>query len=337
VRSLIVAVLLSGCGGRVRDDAPADGAVREVAVTPAIAVGSEHGCVLRGDGRVLCWGSNGLGQLGVAGCSEECAPVLVPAASPARAIAASGRTTCVVLYDRRVACFGEAFRFAAPECAGELRCDREPRVVDGLANARTITVGSGWVCAANEDGTVGCAGDNPFGQVLAGGRPQEHVGRQIPELHDVAEVSAGHLHTCARTNAGVVRCWGDNSYGQLGERSTRTDVTTSLGARSLVATPTGTCITVDGGVRCFGANLGFPIPVAPLEVVSNAAVTTSLYLVRDDGTVNEAPSVAVALAGFRDVARFAASGSHRCGLTRGGAVLCEEGYLKGVHWVAVPP
>jgi len=66
-----------------------------------IATGAAHGCVVKNDGAVLCWGSNSLGQLGSAG-GDQATPVAVSAlghvaASTAdHSIAAGDHHTCVL-------------------------------------------------------------------------------------------------------------------------------------------------------------------------------------------------------------------------------------------------
>lgn len=66
-----------------------------------IATGAAHGCVVKDDGAVLCWGSNNLGQLGSAG-GDQATPVAVSALGSVRAstadhsIAAGDNHTCVL-------------------------------------------------------------------------------------------------------------------------------------------------------------------------------------------------------------------------------------------------
>ncbi len=44
----------------------------------AIALGSYHTCAIEAGGEVKCWGSNGIGQLGIGITSDQTSPVAVP-------------------------------------------------------------------------------------------------------------------------------------------------------------------------------------------------------------------------------------------------------------------
>ncbi len=46
----------------------------------AIAPGVFHTCVIEAGGGVKCWGSNGIGQLGIGSTSDQTSPVAVPGA-----------------------------------------------------------------------------------------------------------------------------------------------------------------------------------------------------------------------------------------------------------------
>jgi hypothetical protein len=73
-----------------------------------LTMGAMHACVLDPIGRVRCWGSNVLGQLGDMGgtaCEPEPRVVALPGA--ARSVAAGGEFTCALLEpDGHVACWG---------------------------------------------------------------------------------------------------------------------------------------------------------------------------------------------------------------------------------------
>lgn len=74
-----------------------------------LAAGEWHTCAVRNTGAVVCWGENEGGLLGDGSHEDRVTPTRVTAvASKAAAIAASGRRTCILDGDRRVACWGDA-------------------------------------------------------------------------------------------------------------------------------------------------------------------------------------------------------------------------------------
>jgi len=79
----------------------------------AITAGDRHACAMMDDGSVRCWGSNGLGQLGLGdtlSIGDDEPPSAVPAldfgdAQPNQ-VEAGGDHTCVILDRRRLKCWG---------------------------------------------------------------------------------------------------------------------------------------------------------------------------------------------------------------------------------------
>lgn len=70
----------------------------------AVALGAYHGCVVRANASVWCWGQNLMGQLGREGGTEEAASI--PGLS-ARAIGAGPYRTCALTTAGTVACWGQ--------------------------------------------------------------------------------------------------------------------------------------------------------------------------------------------------------------------------------------
>jgi cysteine-rich repeat protein len=142
----------------------------------AIALGGNHGCVLLGGGEVLCWGSNGSGQLGYGDLNNvgddelPSARVPVDIGGPAVEVVCGANHTCARRADGEVLCWGD-------NSVGQL----------GLGN--TTIVGDDELPVTV--GTVDIGGD-------------------------AIQLSAGGNHTCALTSAGEVRCWGQNNFSQLG-------------------------------------------------------------------------------------------------------------------------
>jgi hypothetical protein len=67
----------------------------------AVVAGTDHGCALLGDGGVLCWGSNGLGELG-----PPRRPERVPNLPPIVELAANGDRTCGRAVEQQIYCWG---------------------------------------------------------------------------------------------------------------------------------------------------------------------------------------------------------------------------------------
>lgn len=70
----------------------------------AVAVGGRHACALRGDGRVLCWGSGFMGNAQAA--QSAAAPALVHGLTEVKAISAGVDLTCALRGDGQVLCWG---------------------------------------------------------------------------------------------------------------------------------------------------------------------------------------------------------------------------------------
>jgi alpha-tubulin suppressor-like RCC1 family protein len=72
-----------------------------------VSLGSFHGCGLRNDGHVLCWGANYAGQLGVGNADEHDGAVEVLGLDGVVEIAAGSDHTCALKSDESVWCWGD--------------------------------------------------------------------------------------------------------------------------------------------------------------------------------------------------------------------------------------
>ncbi|MBL8941241.1 MAG: hypothetical protein JNM69_42240 [Archangium sp.] len=136
-----------------------DGGVR------VIRTSANHGCLIRGNRTLECWGRGFEGQLGV--------PVSVTNAQPLRAVPGLGEVvdvctgqsfTCAVIADAGVRCFGAgAFGQLG---GGNFNPSTTPVEVIGLAPATQVACHYQTVCALTAQG-VFCWGDNALGQLGA--------------------------------------------------------------------------------------------------------------------------------------------------------------------------
>ena len=148
-----------------------------------IQAGWRHTCILTYEGRVVCWGNNDAGQLGlghrnhIGDNPEEMAQPFAAINTGERvavALAVGGDHTCLLFSDGQVGCLGD-----------------------------------------NEFGQLG------LGDTDNRGTRPEHLGANIalvslPDGTRAISLAAGGQHVCAVLDDASVRCWGRGDSGQLG-------------------------------------------------------------------------------------------------------------------------
>ena len=188
-----------------------------------ITAGQDHTCALMSDHTVKCWGSNMYGQLGAGTTGFPSASSPLPVRSGEGtlgnvvAISAAYYSTCALLVDTTVRCWGEMDE-------GELgngsfssgtgcHCVPSAASVSNLSDVTQIDGGGHHNCAVKTNQTVWCWGRI---NVHETGPLWASVPVQIAGIPDAVEVAAGGSHTCVRTTGGTIECWGLSDHGQLG-------------------------------------------------------------------------------------------------------------------------
>jgi alpha-tubulin suppressor-like RCC1 family protein len=203
-----------------------------------VAISRNDSCSVHADGGIGCWGANFLGQLGNgkhgviclgAGCTQPVEVGGLPMA--ATKVAVGSATTCAILSDKSVWCWGantfDQLGFAhgtdagdqccnvEPGCAGGRYCKAEPTKVPTLANVLDVVVGDTHACVLLTGGTVDCWGANDKGQLGTGDLNPSPTPKPVVGLTNVAGIVSGAAFNCAWTTDGKVQCWGLNDSGQL--------------------------------------------------------------------------------------------------------------------------
>ncbi len=148
-----------------------------------LAVGQSHGCALRANGTVACWGLNTAGRLGIGSTTIASSLLPVPTAglTAVSSISSGFGHTCAVrstgtLYCWGLGSYGRSFADGGLSTGGGA-------IGDGTLESRLSPV-------------------------------------QVAELGGVVEVDASNGFTCARRVNGAVFCWGRNDQGQVGDGTT---------------------------------------------------------------------------------------------------------------------
>lgn len=198
---------------------------------------------------------------------------------------ASYATTCVILDDDSLKCWGSpylgGYLGGSPFDMG----DNLP-VVD-LGTGRTVKgifAGYYHVCAILDDDSVKCWGQGAGGATGYGtstgniGDGPGEMGDALPPVdlgtgRTAKTLSLGGWHSCAILDNDMVKCWGFGQYGQLGSGTADqgddpgemgdnlpyVDLGTDRTAKQLALGEQHSCALLDNDdVKCFGRNVGYP-------------------------------------------------------------------------------
>ena len=212
-----------------------------------------------GDGSADASDGPGIGDAGDASEEADAPPV-----TPVLKVATGGSSTCAILTDGTVRCWGLGYGLgyiATQRCGvSQLPCSLRPTEVPGLTQVTDLALGDGFACAVKLDGTVACWGANTYGQ-LGDGTTNDHVApAPVPGLSTVTHVVAGQSHACALLQGASVECWGRNIEGELGDGTVTTRSTpgsvTGLGvATGIAAEDLATCARLaNSTAQCWGYN-----------------------------------------------------------------------------------
>ncbi len=328
------------------------------------SAGAFHTCAAMADGSARCWGLGhygqiGDGQLGAApsGANRRALVATTVLANGTSAeplgnvatVAAGGNTTCALLKDSSVRCWGyghygqlgtgvsgDGLRSATP--LPVVRAVGDAALLSGVVE---ISVGNLHICALLDSGMVRCWGNGEAGQ-LGDGRVGRGVRSAIPvtvlesdgvtPLAGVAHLAAGYFHTCAAKVNQTVACWGDGYFGQLGRASQGAGVRSGLAVPVLQA-DTGATLS---GIMQIGAGNG--VSCGTSDVGALQCWGDNRYGLLANGEAGPDAGRAIATKALRwgrpnvwidDAARVAAGLHHACVLSRSHVLRCFGSNASG--------
>jgi alpha-tubulin suppressor-like RCC1 family protein len=263
-----------------------------------------HSCAINGDGSLLCWGANWLGQVGDGTNSARSTPVVVDGGSAYLTVSAGLYHTCGITNLGTLKCWGDNRDGRLGDGTTDDRLS--PTVVDSGSSYISISLGDNHSCGITEAGILKCWGENSSGQLGDGTTDSSSSPVVIDSGESYAAIATGFLHSCGITVGGTLKCWGYNFSGQVGDGTldSRLSPVVVDPGESYQAVTAGfyySCgITVAGVLKCWGAN-----PDGRLG--DGSTVDRSTPTVVDSGVV---------------YASVAAGKYHTCGVTSAGVLNC---------------
>jgi hypothetical protein len=164
----------SNSNGQLGTPTPSTTSPTPVAVTGGtqltqISSGTSHSCAVRADGRIVCWGAGGSGQLGNGGTSNSTTPVQVASSLTFRSVTAGAAHTCALTTGGAAYCWGNNTN-GKLGVGPDVTQSSVPIAVSGGFTYSTLSAGVDHTCGiATPSNEVLCWGSRNQGQV--GGTP----------------------------------------------------------------------------------------------------------------------------------------------------------------------
>ncbi|MDB3870679.1 hypothetical protein N9318_00005, partial [Euryarchaeota archaeon] len=126
---------------------------------------SEHTCAILDDGSVSCWGSNQVGQLGDGTNTNRNSPTQTSSLGSGRtadAITTGGSTTCVILDNGSVSCWGG---YVGDGTSADANTPTQTASLGSGRAAVAISAGQYHTCVILDNESVSCWGSNNYGEL----------------------------------------------------------------------------------------------------------------------------------------------------------------------------
>jgi alpha-tubulin suppressor-like RCC1 family protein len=177
----------------------------------SISASRVHGCAIKRDQTLWCWGDNANGQLGRGGANAP--PAQVTNGTSYRQVSTGDGHTCGIRDNGTLWCWGDN---SSGQLGLSTSADQPAQVATDTDWVR-VAAGGRHTCALRTGREVWCWGSGEYGQVGSGSFTDAPAPAAV-EGNDWTDVSAGVDHTCAVKRDGTLWCWGGNYVGQLGTR-----------------------------------------------------------------------------------------------------------------------
>ena len=234
----------------------------------ALGLGGDHSCAIVVNGSVACWGNNSVGQLGrgYTNAYDDTPWYVQPFGQNRKAIAidAGGNTTCALLDDASVSCWGAGdYGQLGNNNTANSNTPQEVSSFPGNEDAVSVAVGWRHGCVLLSDQNMSCWGNNAFSQLGNNNTSNSTTPVLVQPMNGTAKpvaLTLNNLHTCALLDDGNAACWGLGYFGALGtgDPESSTPVPVDVVSSPVTDVDAGvwhTCAVLENGsIACWGDN-----------------------------------------------------------------------------------
>jgi len=185
----------------------------------SIAAGGSHTLIIGSDGRILGWGSNAYGQLGLeSGSTYNTPQEVMPETTNWAAVSGGMYHSMALTKDGALWAWGNnSYGQLGVVTPGSRSLP--VRVVSD--DQKWIMVSAGWyhTLAIKADGSLWAWGSNAQGQLGIGNKSITMSGTPVQIPGEWMYVAAGQYHSLGIKKDGSLWAWGNNSAGQLGNNN----------------------------------------------------------------------------------------------------------------------
>jgi alpha-tubulin suppressor-like RCC1 family protein len=220
----------------------------------SVVVGGSTSCAITTAGAAWCWGSHP----GHGVTSSSSAPVAVSGGITFSSIDPGMYHVCGLDTAGHAWCWGSNWWGEVGSGATLSQQATAPVEVPNFTFTQ-LSVGSGFSCGLDEEGTAYCWGLGAYGG-RGPGASSTGIPTAVQTEQKFKKLSSGINHTCGITLDDRVFCWGANLYGELGDSHsntssyTPTEISGNLTFASLSLGLNFSCgITLSGTSYCWGA------------------------------------------------------------------------------------
>ncbi len=274
-------------------------------------------CAITSTNRLVCWGDNYEGQLGVDNSDLYYSPIPLHTLTFGEnilGVTSGGEHSCAIDNANQAWCWGNGEYGQLGNDAEESSFTPVQVSTDtGFSNPGKISAGDSTTCGINSVGAAYCWGSGGSGIIGNGTNESYDVPMSVTTLTSgVKDISVGYNAACAVNSTDGAMCWGNNTWGILGNgtnTSSNVPVAVSGLSTGVLQVSVGdlhACALVSGGmIKCWGYNAeGY---------LGNGGWTNSNVPVNVSGITSGATAISV-------------GSYHTCALVNGGVKCWGDNY-----------